>query len=122
MCIDSIKFTANVMLEVFEKEDQKGNLFVGIRYNNKPIALTANSMYLGLKEFIDLLESNVSDDITKYCGFIEPMRDKSRVWIEWGIYIGIAIAVVLVLILMISLREKGQEKKKYASLTEKLQF
>lgn len=50
------------------------------------------------------------------------MKDKSRVFIEWGIYIGVGIAVILVFILMISVREKGQEKKKYETLTEKLQF
>lgn len=59
-CVDSIKFTANVMLEVFEKEETKGALFVGLRYNNVPLKLSKESMYMELGQFVRHLESKVS--------------------------------------------------------------
>lgn len=66
-CYDRIKFSSNVIIELFEK-DKPEEFWISARYNNELIPIDGDKTEMSLESFLDVLRGNIDEDFEENCG------------------------------------------------------
>ena len=111
-CIDMIRFTANLLFEVYEDNSE---WFISLKYNNEKIRLIGNSNFIKLDEFIKILEDNSkSQEWSKICRKIKPYKNIP----SWMMILSITLFSIVVILCGVIIMKKNEIDKDASKVYE----
>lgn len=97
-CIDSIKFTSNVLLELYTRDNPE-EYFVSLKYNNEELDIgQGKDGDFKLDDFLTIIDKHIDKNLAEHCGDKDPDIDQRifiGLWVTTGIVCLLAIAVII---------------------------
>ena len=97
--IESIRFTANFVIEVFKKKGESGNR-IRIKFNNELLNINKDRSEMLLDDFLNLLENNIDNNFERNCGAYyqhTQIVDYNKYFVAWLITFIILLSLLVVL-------------------------